>query len=341
MQLFTTYYHNIPISFYANLNEEFCVNQMLKNPKLAHFFEDDSSKTFISAARINDLKYINRYMREVNNHLEIDDCFFGYFETFSAKRSKSFRYKIPIISYLIIFLEFIFLRILPKLKYINTLYFFITKGKNRLLSKAEVLGRLVYNGFEILKVESIDGLTYFKVRKKSGHIQKEKTSYGLIFKMKRIGKNGEFFNVYKFRTMHPYSEFIQDYVMNEQGFAASGKFERDFRITPWGKWMRKYWIDELPQLMNLIIGNMKLVGVRPVTESYFNILPEELKKSRIQYKPGCIPPYVSLNVKSTVDEVIEAERNYLERKKQNPFTTDLKFFFYALVNIIFKGKRSA
>ena len=88
MQLFTTYYENIPISFYANLKEEFSVNKMLQNPKLAHFFED-KSKVFISTVRVNDLKHINRFMAEVNDHIEVGDCFFGYFETFSAKRSKS------------------------------------------------------------------------------------------------------------------------------------------------------------------------------------------------------------------------------------------------------------
>ena len=65
--------------------------------------------------------------------------------------------------------------------------------------------------------------------------------------------------------------------------------------TSWGKFLRKYWIDEFPQLFNVIKGDMKLVGLRPVSETYFNELNEEFRKLRLTLKPGCIPPYVALN----------------------------------------------
>ena len=125
------------------------------------------------------------------------------------------------------------------------------------------------------------------------------------------------------------------------GYAESGKPKNDFRLTPWGRFFRKYWIDELPQLINVIKGEMKLVGVRPISERYFQDIPEDLQQLRLKHKPGCVPPYVSLNRKSSVEEVLQAEREYLLIKEKNPYTTDIKFLCKAIFNIIIRRKRSA
>jgi len=105
--------------------------------------------------------------------------------------------------------------------------------------------------------------------------------------------------------------------------------------------MRKYWIDELPQLLNVLKGDMKLVGIRPVSERYFQDIPEDIQILRIKHKPGCIPPYVSLNRNSSKDSVLQAEKEYLKEKERNPYFTDTKYFFKAVFNIIFKKVRSA
>lgn len=327
--------------FVAGQENELIVEKLLAHPELAHFFQSGDEKIFLSSERINDYRYINRYLSEVNRNMEKQDALVCFFETYNARKNRLKINKIPIVRNLFFFLDFIFNRIFPKIKGLNKIYFFFTKGKNRLLSKAEVLGRLVCSGFDIELIENHDGLCYLKARKNEFLELKKSSSYGLIFKMKRVGKNGKLFHVYKFRTMHPFSEYLHHYMLHKHGFARSGKIQDDFRLTPWGRWMRKYWIDELPQLYNLLKGDMKLVGVRPVSESYFELLDEDLKAKRIKFKPGCIPPYVSMNVNSSVNEVLEAEREYLERKEKNPYTTDLRFFFYALINILFKGKRSS
>jgi lipopolysaccharide/colanic/teichoic acid biosynthesis glycosyltransferase len=129
-------------------------------------------------------------------------------------------------------------------------------------------------------------------------------------------------------------------MLSNHGFGSTGKIKDDFRMTKWAKIFRKYWLDELPQLLNLIKGDMKLVGLRPVSQSYFEILPSELQKIRKQFKPGCIPPYVSLDMKSTFEEVLKAEIKYMKSKKQKPFTTDFVYFFKAVFNVAFKNKRS-
>lgn len=341
MQLFTTYYENIPISFNSNKEEQLSVNKLLQNPKLNIFFCDESTKIFINTKRINQIRFINQHFEYINKTILLGESYFGHFETFTAKKNRLWINKIPLLRTIYFFFDFIFNRVFPKIKYINNIYFLFTKGKNRLLSKAEVLGRLIANGFEIELFRNIDGICYFRVKKVSEITQKASSSYGLIFKMKRIGKNGKLFDVYKFRTMHPFSEYLQDYIVKKHGLNEKGKISRDFRLTPWGKWMRKYWIDEIPQLLNLLRGQMKLVGVRPVSQSYFNSLPEDLQLLRTKFKPGCIPPYVALNYPSSFDEVVKAERIYLEMKIKQPYLTDLKFFFYALINIFLKGKRSS
>ena len=203
------------------------------------------------------------------------------------------------------------------------------------------MGRLVSCGFEIVDYQRIDGIHYFAAKKVKEPAYDMSPSYGPLFKMRRVGKNGKIIGVYKLRTMHPYSEYLQDYILKLNGYSETGKPADDFRLVPWGKYVRRYWIDELPQLINLIKGDLKLVGCRPVSERYFQDIPKEIQELRLSQKPGCIPPYVALNRKGSVESVLQAEREYLEEKIRNPFFTDTKYFFKAIYNIVFKNKRSA
>ena len=68
---------------------------------------------------------------------------------------------------------------------------------------------------------------------------------------------------------------------------------------------------------------------------------KEMQKLRLSQKPGCIPPYVALNRKGNVMSVLQSEKEYLEEKIKHPYTTDTKYFINAIVNIVFKHKRSA
>jgi lipopolysaccharide/colanic/teichoic acid biosynthesis glycosyltransferase len=158
--------------------------------------------------------------------------------------------------------------------------------------------------------------------------------------MRRVGKNGHPIYVYKFRTMHPYSEYLQSYVTELNGYGENGKIMNDFRATIWGKFLRRYWLDELPQLLNVLKGEMKLVGIRPVSERFLNEYPDDLKQLRLKQKPGCVPPYVALK-KQKVEEYIETERTYLAEKAKHPWRTDIKYFFWAIYNIVTNKIRSA
>jgi lipopolysaccharide/colanic/teichoic acid biosynthesis glycosyltransferase len=294
----------------------------------------------VNLRRINDIRYINKFFDGVNTKLKNDDLFIGCLETFTARREKMFINKVPVLSTIYFALEFIFLRAFPKIKGLKKIYFTITKGKGRLLSKAEALGRIVCCGFEIIDHRSINGLTYFVAKKIKEPAFDMKPSYGFLYKMPRIGKNGKIIGVYKFRTMHPYAEYLQDYVIKINGYSAIGKPAHDFRITTWGQFMRRYWLDELPQLINVIKGEMALVGVRPLSTRFLAEYPQELKEKRLKYKPGCVPPYVAL-LKQDVKQYIESEQTYFEDKEKYPFSTDIKYLFKAFRNVITNKIKSA
>ena len=101
---------------------------------------------------------------------------------------------------------------LPKLFMTSRFYFDITEGKDRVLSKAEVLGRLCYCGFDIVDERKIGDLNYVVARRKFRPQIIERRVYGMFVKLNRVGKNGKQFKFYKLRTMHPYSEFLQEYI---------------------------------------------------------------------------------------------------------------------------------
>lgn len=311
----------------------------LKTPIKELSFVGKSNLVFLP--KINDVRHINKHFEVINEKLPMDGIFIGCLETFSSRKNRMKINEIPIVNNVFFTFEFLFKRIIPKLSFTKKYYFDFTKGADRLLSKAEALGRLVSSGFRIMDYKSINGLIYFVVKKVKEPVFDLNPSYGPIYAMPRIGKNGKIIRVYKFRTMHPYSEYLQDYIIKTNGYADSGKPAEDFRIPAWGKTMRKFWLDELPQLINVLKGDMKLVGIRPVSERYFQDIPNEMRKLRLTQKPGCIPPYVALNRDSNVISVLQAEKDYLEERIEKPFSTDAKYFFKAIFNILVKHKRSA
>ena len=286
--------------------------------------------------KINNFRQINKKFEDANAKLPMGGFFMGSFETFDSKVKKTRFCNVPVLKHFCSTMGFLIHRVFPKLPYIKKAYFFLTGGKNRLLSKAEALGRLVSCGFDILDYTEIDGIHYFASIKIKEPSYDMNPSYGPLFKMRRVGKNGKIIGVYKFRTMHPYSEYLQDYILKLNGYSETGKPANDFRLVPWGKFLRRYWLDELPQLINVFKGELKLVGSRPVSQTYFNDIPKDIQDLRLKQKPGCIPPYVALNRKSSVNSVLESEREYLLEKSKNPYFTDTKYFFTAIFNILFK-----
>ena len=171
------------------------------------------------------------------------------------------------------------------------------------MSKAETYGRLYSCGSEIVEEDYKNNKIYFTVKKVKEPLYPKKPSYGFLIKLKRVGRNGKPIKVYKLRTMRPYSEYLQGYVFEKNNLQDGGKIKDDFRISPEGRFLRKFWIDELPMIFNLLKGEMKLVGVRPLSGHYFSLYTKELQELRVKTKPGLIPPfYVDMPV--TLEEII-------------------------------------
>lgn len=105
---------------------------------------------------------------------------------------------------------------------------------------------------------------------------------GVFYKQVRVGKNGNDFYLYKFRSMKTDSD--------KKGLLTVGG--NDSRITKVGYYIRKYKLDELPQLINVFLGSMSLVGPRPEVRKYVNLYNAEQKKV-LSAKPG-ITDYASI-----------------------------------------------
>ena len=214
-------------------------------------------------------------------------------------------------------------------------------GKNRrIISEPELLGRLNFCGFQVEKQKEIDSKLCLIVKKISEPAMDEDPSYGPVFKQKRIGQYQKIIYTYKFRTMHPYSEYLHRYMLENFKLDQTGKIKNDFRITGWGRFMRRYWIDELPMIINLLQGDLKLVGLRPVSQSFFSIYPEELKIKRAAVRPGLVPS-LYFDMPKSKREIFESEKKYLARYKHHPIRTDIYYFFKVLFNIFFRKARSA
>lgn len=153
---------------------------------------------------------------------------------------------------------------------------------------------------------------------------------GVFYVQERIGLNGEPFGLMKFRTMRPDSD--------KKGKLTVG--DRDPRITTAGYFLRKFKLDELPQLINVLKGDMRFVGPRPEVAEYVNLYsPYQMKV--LSVKPG-ITDYASLkyfkesellaqseNPRQTyIDEImpekIRINLEYIDRKS---FAEDLKIIF--------------
>ena len=294
----------------------------------------------INVRSLNNIRGINKMFSKVNEKLPDNGIFVGCFKQKSVtKREILFKYPAGI-NWIVYSFYYFVKRIIPKLFLTKRLYYDITKGKRRVLSKTEVFGRLYYCGFEILNEKKIDRYTYFIARRVKEPPMIKKRRYGPIISLNRVGKNGRVFKFYKMRTMYPYSEFLQEYVYKKCGLQEGGKFTHDIRVSTIGRFMRKYWIDELPMFINLFKGDMKLVGVRPLSKHYFSLYCTELQELRTKFKPGLLPPFYA-DMPKTLEEIQQSELNYLRMcQKRGVFITDVVYIWKIFVNIVFKRARS-
>ena len=296
-------------------------------------------KAIINIKRVNDIQRINKFFEAVNEKLPIGGIFICMAETKDLRKQRILKKFPPILNYIYYTFDFVLKRVFPKFPVTKKIYFILTRGENRVLSTAELLGRLYSCGFEIVEEKYINKHFYVVARKIKRPAFDLEPTYGPIIKLKRIGKAGRLIKVYKMRTMHPYAEYLQAYVYEKNDLQDGGKFKDDFRISTLGRFMRKFWIDELPMFVNFFRGDLKLFGVRPLSQHYFNLYTKELQAKRVRFKPGLIPPFYVDNPR-TLDEIMASEMKYLEAYEKHPWITDTKYLFKAVFNILFKKYRS-
>jgi Ca2+/Na+ antiporter len=298
------------------------------------------TRLMINLHKTNDVRWVNRYFLEAHKILTDGGYLAGRVVTndmlrklFEKKYPKYFREFLYVI-------HFIWARVTPKLNLTKRFYFNITKGKRRAISRAEVLGRLSFCGFKVIAEEYIDDIFYFIAQKVKTPSLDDNPSYGPFVRFERVGANGKLIYIYKFRTMYPYSEYLQDYVHEQNQLQDGGKFKDDFRVTYYGKIMRRLWLDELPMLYNWIKGELQFVGVRPLSQHYLSLYTRELQELRKKVKPGLVPPFYA-DMPKTLDEIMASEKRYIKAYLEKPFSTQWRYFWKCFWNIVVKKARSA
>jgi sugar transferase (PEP-CTERM system associated) len=159
------------------------------------------------------------------------------------------------------------------------------------------------------------------------------TSKGpMLYRQRRVGLNGRIFTVYKFRSM---------YVDAEAHTGAVWASKDDPRITPLGKWLRKLRLDELPQLWNVLKGDMAIVGPRPERPEFVDMLAQQIPyyRQRLAVKPG-ITGWAQINHKygdTLVDSMIKLEFDLYYIKHLAP-ALDFYIIFHTIkVMLLSKG----
>jgi lipopolysaccharide/colanic/teichoic acid biosynthesis glycosyltransferase len=296
--------------------------------------------TIVQLERLNNMRNINKKLKIINDKLPDKGIFICCFETKSTRKKNILSSYPKSFKFLIYSFDFVFKRVFPKIFFTRGIYYLITGGKNRIFSKTEIFGRLYCFGFNVVLDKKIDQLNYVIAQRAKQPERTQKRIYGPMIRLKRFGKDGKPFDVYKLRTMHPYSEYLQRYIYERNYLSQNGKFYKDIRITTIGSFLRKYWLDELPMVFNLLKGEIKLVGVRPLSPQYYNLYSKELQDKRIKFKPGLFPPFYA-DMPHSLDEIQESEMKYLNAcEKRGVFFTDLRYFFLILNNILLKRARS-
>ena len=291
--------------------------------------------------KLNHIPHLNDALDSWNYAMKIGDeldcTAFTNQQEFDIIRKK---YPVGIRSIIIGFV-YVWHEMFPKMKATRKLYFFITGERHRTYSHTEILGRICRGGFRIVHEENRDGALHVVAAKRSEPLERNDSCVSPILKMKRVGKDGRWIEVYKFRTMHSYSQYLQDYVYEMNQLNHSGKLANDFRVNIWGRILRPIWLDELPMLMNVFEGTMKWVGVRPLTEHFFSLYTPEMQDLRTKVKPGMLPPfYYEKKTPQGLDEIQASERRYIEAYLKHPFLTDWRYFWGTLSNIIIHRKHS-
>ncbi len=163
----------------------------------------------------------------------------------------------------------------------------------------------------------------------------------VFFKQKRVGKGGKKFEIIKFRSMYPDAEKKLKEILEydeeaRKEWDASHKLKNDPRITPVGKFLRKTSLDELPQFINVLKGDMSVVGPRPVTQEELDKFYKEKAEFYKKVKPG-ITGYWQVEGRSDIDNYDERVKMDEWYVKNRSFLLDFKIILKT-IKVVLTGK---
>lgn len=152
-----------------------------------------------------------------------------------------------------------------------------------------------------------------------------------VFMQERIGKDGKAFNMFKFRTMYVNADEMKVNLMEENEYdSVHFKMSNDPRITRVGRFLRKTSLDELPQILNIFLGNMTIIGPRPFVRSE----QEQLPSDRLLVKPGLSCYWqITDTVKMSNEDQLELDYKYIRNRS---IKTDIKIILDT-VKLVVKG----
>lgn len=152
-----------------------------------------------------------------------------------------------------------------------------------------------------------------------------------IYKQERIGMNARPFNIYKFRSMRVDAE--------KEGPQLCASLEEEHRLTRVGRFLRRYHLDELPQLWNVLIGDMSFIGPRPERQYFIDKIMERDPRYECLYqiRPG-VTSYATIynGYTDTIDKMLKRLEYDLDYLRNGSFWFDVKILFKTLKSI-FKG----
>lgn len=155
----------------------------------------------------------------------------------------------------------------------------------------------------------------------------------VFYKQTRIGKNGKYFTIYKFRTMVSDANNFSKYFTKEQmeKYKINYKLDNDPRITKMGKILRKTSLDELPQLINILKGDLSIIGPRPVVDG--EIEKYGLNKNKLlSVTPGLTGNWAANGRSCTsYEERMKMELDYVENIS---FKMDMEIFFKTIISVL-------
>ncbi|MGN1112229.1 MAG: sugar transferase [Acutalibacteraceae bacterium] len=210
-----------------------------------------------------------------------------------------------------------------------------TENEVKIQRKSKLLYRFIKRAFDVVST-SVVLILFSPVFLIVSILIKADDKGPVIFKHNRIGKNGKAFGVYKFRSMKDGADKVENFLTPEQleEYRKEFKLDNDPRITKIGNFLRKTSLDELPQLMNILKGEMSVIGPRPIIENEFKYYTEDEKALILSLKPGLTGYWQAYARNDATYETGERQEMELYYAENASVWLDIKILFKSVVSVV-------